>query len=59
MLFGTDNPFFPPIAATSDGKWTSVVENLSAIEEVDAKRWSGSDKEGVRGRNALSLFGLL
>jgi predicted TIM-barrel fold metal-dependent hydrolase len=55
MLFGTDHPFFPPLGET--GKWRSVVENLEAIGEVE--EWSEEDKEGVRGRNALTLFGLL
>ena len=55
MLFGTDHPFFPPLGET--GKWRSVVENLEAIESVS--EWSEEDKEGVSGRNALLLFGLL
>jgi predicted TIM-barrel fold metal-dependent hydrolase len=55
MLFGTDHPFFPPLGET--GKWRSVVENLEAIEEVSG--WSEEDKEGVRGQNALRLFGLM
>ena len=54
MLFGTDHPFFPPLGET--GKWRSVVENLEGIGEIEG--WSESDKEGVRGRNALRLFGL-
>jgi len=54
MLFGTDHPFFPPLGNTE--KWRSVVENLEAIEEV--KGWSDEDKAGVRGGNALILFGL-
>jgi predicted TIM-barrel fold metal-dependent hydrolase len=55
MLFGTDHPFFPPLRETE--KWRSVVENLEAIEEVE--RWTEDDKAGVRGGNALRLFGLL
>jgi len=55
MLFGTDHPFFPPLEET--GKWRSVVENLEAIQDVE--EWSEDDKDGVRGRNALTLFGLL
>jgi len=54
MLFGTDHPFFPPLGETE--KWRSVVENLEAIEEVEG--WSEEDKAGVRGGNALTLFGL-
>ncbi|KAG5648893.1 hypothetical protein DXG03_000242 [Asterophora parasitica] len=54
MLFGTDHPFFPPLSATE--KWTSVVENLEAIDTVQG--WSPADKDGVRGGNAVSLFNL-
>ncbi|KAF9048032.1 amidohydrolase 2 [Hymenopellis radicata] len=54
MLFGTDHPFFPPLGATE--KWKSVVENLEAIESVVG--WDEDEKNGVRGGNALALFGL-
>jgi aminocarboxymuconate-semialdehyde decarboxylase len=54
MLFGTDHPFFPPLGETD--KWRSVVENLEAIEGVEG--WSEEVKDGVRGRNALTLFRL-
>ncbi|KAF8913722.1 hypothetical protein CPB84DRAFT_1757352 [Gymnopilus junonius] len=54
MLFGTDHPFFPPLS--SSNKWASVTENLEAIADVEG--WSEEDKDGVRGRNAISLFNL-
>ena len=54
MLFGTDHPFFPPLSATE--KWKSVVENLEAIDGVEG--WTDVEKDGVRGGNALKLFGL-
>ncbi|KAJ3756444.1 amidohydrolase 2 [Lentinula raphanica] len=54
MLFGTDHPFFPPLASSE--KWKSVVENLDAIENVQG--WSEADKIGVKGGNAISLFNL-
>jgi aminocarboxymuconate-semialdehyde decarboxylase len=54
MLFGTDHPFFPPLQSTD--KWKSVVDNLDAIDVANG--WSDEDKDGVRGGNALSLFGL-
>ncbi|CCM05562.1 uncharacterized protein FIBRA_07789 [Fibroporia radiculosa] len=54
MLFGTDHPFFPPLGGAE--KWKSVVENLEAIDGVHG--WDEVDKDGVRGTNALSLFGL-
>ncbi|KAF8165507.1 amidohydrolase 2 [Crassisporium funariophilum] len=54
MLFGTDHPFFPPLSSSE--KWKSVTENLEAIDAVEG--WTQADKDGVRGRNALSLFSL-
>ncbi|KNZ74840.1 2-amino-3-carboxymuconate-6-semialdehyde decarboxylase [Termitomyces sp. J132] len=54
MLFGTDHPFFPPLNSTET--WKSVVENLEAIKTVQG--WSPADKNGVLGRNAISLFNL-
>ncbi|KZT72552.1 amidohydrolase 2 [Daedalea quercina L-15889] len=54
MFFGTDHPFFPPLKETD--KWKSVVENLEAIDGVYG--WTEEDKAGVRGGNALALFGL-
>lgn len=54
MLFGTDHPFFPPLKPID--KWKSVTENLEAIESVSG--WTISDKDRVRGGNALSLLGL-
>lgn len=55
MLFGTDHPFFPPLGA--EDQWRSVVENLDAIDTVGA--WGGAEKDGVRGGNALKLFGII
>lgn len=54
MLFGTDHPFFPPLSATE--KWKSVVDNLEAIEGVAG--WSQTERDHVRGGNALALFNL-
>ena len=54
----TDHPFFPPVASDSpDARWMSVVENLRSIDA--APGWSEQEREGVRGRNAMELFGLL
>lgn len=55
LLFGTDFPFFPPLES-EDEKWMSVTENLAAINGVTS--WSDEDKQGVKGDNALELFGL-
>lgn len=54
MLFGTDHPFFPPLRDSD--KWRSVVENLEAIDGVHG--WNQTDKDGVRGANAIALFNL-
>lgn len=55
MMFGTDHPFFPPLSSTE--KWKSVVENLDAIDTVSG--WDKEEKDGVRGGNALKIFGIL
>ncbi|RDB22748.1 2-amino-3-carboxymuconate-6-semialdehyde decarboxylase [Hypsizygus marmoreus] len=55
MLFGTDHPFFPPLNSTE--KWKSVVENLDAIDAVQG--WTQTDRDGVRGGNAVALFNLV
>ena len=55
MMFGTDHPFFPPLSSTE--KWKSVVENLEAIDTVTG--WDKAEKDGVRGGNALKIFGIL
>ena len=54
MVFGTDHPFFPPLSESE--RWPSVVYNLDAINNVSG--WSEEDKAGVKGGNALKLFGL-
>jgi aminocarboxymuconate-semialdehyde decarboxylase len=55
ILFGTDFPFFPPLEAEND-KWRSVTDNLAAIDGVTS--WSEDEKDGVKGNNAIDLFGL-
>ncbi|KAI8809848.1 hypothetical protein BJ742DRAFT_755235 [Cladochytrium replicatum] len=56
MMFGTDNPFFPPVERTGNEVWRSVTENLEAIDSV--KTWAESDRKNVLGLNALRIFGL-
>ncbi|KAL7409900.1 amidohydrolase 2 [Mrakia frigida] len=57
MMFGTDHPFFPPLSEeVKDLPWESVVQNLEAIE--GAEGWDEKDKAGVKGGNAVRLFGL-
>ena len=41
---------------SESGRWRSVVENLEAIDGVAG--WSAADRAGVKGANALELFGL-
>lgn len=54
ILFGTDHPFFPPLAETD--KWKSVIENLEAIEGVQGIE--EEDKDRMKGKNARDLFGI-
>lgn len=57
FIIRTDHPFFPPVE--NDGpnaKWMSVVENLKSIDA--APGWGGAEKDGVRGGNAIKLFGI-
>jgi len=57
LMFGSDHPFFPPLdRGKGDDKWTSVTENLKAIDGVQT--WSDDEKHGVRGTNALRLFNI-
>ncbi|GAA5853756.1 hypothetical protein JCM8547_007436 [Rhodosporidiobolus lusitaniae] len=55
IMFGTDHPFFPPLEG--DGpRWKSVDENLEAIAGVAG--WSDEERNKVKGKNAVDLFGL-
>ncbi|TPX33681.1 aminocarboxymuconate-semialdehyde decarboxylase [Synchytrium microbalum] len=56
MMFGTDNPFFPPLnESPSTTRWESVDTNLSAISSAlgDVK-----EQEMVLGGNAMRIFDL-
>ncbi|OKL61132.1 hypothetical protein UA08_03519 [Talaromyces atroroseus] len=56
LLFGTDNPFFPPLSEKEDDIWPSVTTNYKAIEGT-----LGEDKEAVRGvlgGNAVRILNL-
>jgi len=55
ILFGTDHPFFPPLAGEG-ARWKSVDENLDAIAGVAG--WEDQERHKVMGRNAVDLFGL-
>ncbi|KAI0024992.1 2-amino-3-carboxymuconate-6-semialdehyde decarboxylase [Xylariomycetidae sp. FL0641] len=59
LLFGTDHPFFPPLAAADDdeqGEWESVTWNRDAVHEA-----LGKDSEAARkvmGGNAVEVLRL-
>ncbi|KAI4523705.1 amidohydrolase 2 [Schizophyllum commune Loenen D] len=55
ILFGTDNPFFPPANGNGE-RWRSVTENTEAIDAVPG--WTPESKNGVFGANAIALFNL-
>lgn len=31
VMFGTDHPFFPPLAESSDNQWDSVTRNVRSV----------------------------
>jgi predicted TIM-barrel fold metal-dependent hydrolase len=54
VMFGTDHPFFPPLAKESGNKWPSVKTNSAAIQGA-----SGEDEEiakGILGGNAIKVL---
>lgn len=55
IMFGTDHPFFPPLAGQGE-RWKSVDENLEAIAGVAG--WEEDERKKVMGQNAVALFGL-
>ncbi|KAJ3212142.1 hypothetical protein HDU67_004012 [Dinochytrium kinnereticum] len=52
LMFGTDNPFFPPLEG--GGRWESVDSNLRAIGRAFVERVG----EGVLGGNAVEVLNL-
>jgi len=54
LCFGTDHPFFPPINQGTDGKWSSVTSNRSAIEGLGVK---DEDVKKLLGGNAARVLG--
>ena len=56
VMFGTDHPFFPPLASDEDGEWESVSLNVAA---VNAALGEGSDgARRVLGQNAIDILRL-
>lgn len=56
VMFGTDNPFFPPLEEGGDGKWRSVEVNYEAIKGVLGE--GSKEAEGVLGGNAVRVLNL-
>jgi hypothetical protein len=56
-MFGTDNPFFPPLKGKIHEKeWKSVIDNLAAIKKVCGE---GSDEARlILSGNAERIFKL-
>ncbi|KAJ3106354.1 hypothetical protein HDU96_008245 [Phlyctochytrium bullatum] len=55
LLFGTDNPFFPPLDG-SEARWESVDSNLRAIEDAFGKE--SKETQNVFAQNAESILSL-
>ena len=55
VMFGTDHPFFPPLAETSH-KWSSVSTNYAAIQGAFGEN-KGSARD-ILGGNAVRVLGL-
>ncbi|KXS09457.1 amidohydrolase 2 [Gonapodya prolifera JEL478] len=53
VMFGTDNPFFPPLEGIS-GRWESVDTNYGAIAGLENVDWM----KGVKGTNAARILDL-
>jgi len=59
VMFGTDNPFFPPLLDPSESggihskEWESVTENYKSMEYLTQE-----EREAICWRNAERLFGL-
>lgn len=51
VMFGTDNPFFPPL--DGNGRWASVDNNLDAIAQV-----FGPNDQDVLSQNAIRILNL-
>ncbi|KAJ3193765.1 hypothetical protein HK101_004119 [Irineochytrium annulatum] len=56
VMFGTDNPFFPPLEGGPDARWQSVDSNIKAIKEA----YGGVEGavEGVLAGNAAKVLSL-
>ncbi|KAL7791037.1 hypothetical protein V8C37DRAFT_383299 [Trichoderma ceciliae] len=56
LMFGTDHPFFPPLATDEQGEWESVSLNADAVAKAVGEE-SGEAK-AIMGGNAISILGL-
>ncbi|KAG0150745.1 hypothetical protein CROQUDRAFT_651995 [Cronartium quercuum f. sp. fusiforme G11] len=55
VMFGTDHPFFPPLARASVAKWDSVTRNLEAVDM--APGLEKEQRDAIKGINAARLCG--
>jgi aminocarboxymuconate-semialdehyde decarboxylase len=56
IMFGTDNPFFPPLTGDPyESEWESVKTNVLAAEETFQ---SPDELAGVMGENAIKILDL-
>lgn len=56
LMFGTDHPFFPPIASDEQGQWGSVSSNAEAV--VKAVGQGSAEANAIMGSNAIRILRL-
>lgn len=56
LMFGTDHPFFPPVADDTEGEWESVSLNATAVK--DALGDGTPEAAAVMGGNAVRVLRL-
>lgn len=56
LMFGTDHPFFPPLASDEDGEWESVGTNAEAVRKALGE--GSQEAVGVMGANAVRVLRL-
>ncbi|KAI0181104.1 hypothetical protein GGR52DRAFT_18923 [Hypoxylon sp. FL1284] len=56
LLFGTDHPFFPPLAADEQGEWESVTWNAEAVKKALGD--GTNEARAVMGGNAVEILRL-
>ncbi|KAF4448664.1 hypothetical protein F53441_7973 [Fusarium austroafricanum] len=56
LMFGTDHPFFPPLASDEQGEWESVSLNAEAVARAVGE--GTRDFKNVMGMNAVKILRL-